>query len=31
MKAMGGLVIDRMPKKKCFSYRGLPITKIGAC
>jgi len=29
MKAMGGLVIERLPKQKCFSYRDQVVTKIG--
>jgi len=29
MKACGGLVIDRIPEKSCFSYRGQLIYKVG--
>ncbi len=29
MKAMGGLVIDMIPKNKCFSYLNQPVGKIG--
>eukprot|EP01127_Copromyxa_protea_P004298 TRINITY_DN14179_c0_g1_i1.p1 TRINITY_DN14179_c0_g1~~TRINITY_DN14179_c0_g1_i1.p1 ORF type:complete len:1161 (-),score=242.46 TRINITY_DN14179_c0_g1_i1:35-3517(-) len=29
MKACGGLVIERIPEKKCFSYHGQTINKIG--
>lgn len=29
MKACGGLVIERLPEEKCFSYRGQKIRQVG--